>query len=50
MRSFEDDGLIWLSARKLEVRMPGRMLVRNLAMVFDCYLGEQTLERFSRMV
>ncbi|MGF6303120.1 oxygen-independent coproporphyrinogen III oxidase [Paraburkholderia sp. WC7.3d] len=50
LRSFEDDGLISLSARKLEVRMAGRMLVRNLAMVFDRYLGEQTLERFSRTV
>ncbi|SDQ47753.1 oxygen-independent coproporphyrinogen III oxidase [Paraburkholderia tuberum] len=50
LRSFEDDGLISLGARKLEVRMAGRMLVRNLAMVFDRYLGEQTLTRFSRTV
>jgi oxygen-independent coproporphyrinogen-3 oxidase len=50
LRSFDDDGLIALSARKLEVRMAGRMLVRNLAMVFDRYLGEQTLTRFSRTV
>ncbi|MGF6608504.1 oxygen-independent coproporphyrinogen-3 oxidase [Paraburkholderia sp. WSM4175] len=50
LRSFEDDGLISLGARKLEVRMAGRMLVCNLAMVFDRYLGEQTLTRFSRTV
>ncbi|MBB5400847.1 oxygen-independent coproporphyrinogen III oxidase [Paraburkholderia youngii] len=50
LRSFEDDGLISLGTRKLEVRMAGRMLVRNLAMVFDRYLGEQTLTRFSRTV
>ncbi|WP_233802929.1 oxygen-independent coproporphyrinogen III oxidase [Paraburkholderia sp. HP33-1] len=50
LRAYEDDGLISLSARKLEVRMAGRMLVRNLAMVFDRYLGQQTLERFSRTV
>ncbi|OLL29985.1 oxygen-independent coproporphyrinogen III oxidase [Burkholderia sp. SRS-W-2-2016] len=50
LRPFEDDGLIELGSRKLEVRMAGRMLVRNIAMVFDRYLGEQTLERFSRTV
>ncbi|EEA02494.1 oxygen-independent coproporphyrinogen III oxidase [Burkholderia sp. H160] len=50
LRAFEDDGLISLGARKLKVRMAGRMLVRNLAMVFDRYLGQQTLERFSRTV
>ncbi|MCC8394227.1 oxygen-independent coproporphyrinogen III oxidase [Paraburkholderia sp. MMS20-SJTR3] len=50
LRPFEDDGLISLGSRKLEVRMAGRMLVRNIAMVFDRYLGEQTLERFSRTV
>ncbi|MCC8403923.1 oxygen-independent coproporphyrinogen III oxidase [Paraburkholderia sp. MMS20-SJTN17] len=48
LRAYEDDGLISLNARKLEVRMAGRMLVRNLAMVFDRFLGQQTLERFSR--
>ncbi|MFT4064874.1 oxygen-independent coproporphyrinogen III oxidase [Paraburkholderia sp.] len=50
LRGFEEDGLIALGARKLEVQMAGRMLVRNIAMVFDRYLGEQTLERFSRTV
>ncbi|SMG18062.1 oxygen-independent coproporphyrinogen III oxidase [Paraburkholderia susongensis] len=50
LREFEEDGLISIGARKLEVRMAGRMLVRNIAMVFDRYLGEQTLERFSRTV
>ncbi len=33
------------AAAHREVRIPGRMLVRNLAMVFDRYPGEQTLER-----
>jgi oxygen-independent coproporphyrinogen-3 oxidase len=50
LRGFDKDGLIALGARKLEVQMAGRMLVRNIAMVFDRYLGEQTLERFSRTV
>jgi oxygen-independent coproporphyrinogen III oxidase len=50
LRSFEDDGLVSLGAGRLDVLTAGRMLVRNIAMVFDRYLGQQTLERFSRTV
>ena len=50
LRGFERDGLVSLTERKLEVQTAGRMLVRNIAMVFDRYLGQQTLERFSRTV
>jgi oxygen-independent coproporphyrinogen-3 oxidase len=50
LRGFEQDGLVSLAADKLEVRTAGRMLVRNIAMVFDRYLGQQTLERLSRTV
>jgi oxygen-independent coproporphyrinogen-3 oxidase len=50
LRGFEKDGLVSISAGKLEVQMAGRMLVRNIAMVFDHYLGQQTPERFSRTV
>ncbi|MBB4511664.1 oxygen-independent coproporphyrinogen III oxidase [Paraburkholderia fungorum] len=50
LRGFERDGLVSVSGHKLEVQMAGRMLVRNIAMVFDRYLGQQTLERFSRTV
>lgn len=50
LRGFEDDGLVAVGHDRLEVLMAGRMLVRNIAMVFDRYLGQQTLERFSRTV
>ncbi|MFM0736559.1 oxygen-independent coproporphyrinogen III oxidase [Paraburkholderia xenovorans] len=50
LRAFERDGLVSLTSGKLEVQMAGRMLVRNIAMVFDRYLGQQILERFSRTV
>jgi len=50
LRGFEQDGLVSVTDGKLEVRTAGRMLVRNIAMVFDRYLGQQTLERFSRTV
>jgi oxygen-independent coproporphyrinogen-3 oxidase len=47
---FADDGLVSIGKHKLEVLMPGRMLVRNIAMVFDQYLGQQSVKRFSRTV
>jgi oxygen-independent coproporphyrinogen III oxidase len=50
LRSFEEDGLLARSANRLEVLPAGRMFVRNIAMVFDRYLGTQRPERFSRTV
>jgi oxygen-independent coproporphyrinogen-3 oxidase len=50
LRSFAEDGLVSIGGGKVEVLMAGRMLVRNIAMVFDRYLGQQTMERFSRTV
>ncbi|WP_428983273.1 oxygen-independent coproporphyrinogen III oxidase [Paraburkholderia diazotrophica] len=50
LRPFEDDGLVKISARRIDVQLAGRMLVRNIAMVFDRYLGQQPSQRFSRTV
>ncbi len=50
LRSFEADGLVARSANRLEVLAAGRMFVRNIAMVFDRYLGTQQAERFSRTI
>ncbi|MFP4901363.1 coproporphyrinogen III oxidase, partial [Paraburkholderia sp. BR14261] len=50
LREFERDGLVARSADRLEVLSAGRMLVRNIAMVFDRYLGAQQPERFSRTI
>ncbi|MEM5341087.1 oxygen-independent coproporphyrinogen III oxidase [Paraburkholderia azotifigens] len=50
LRTFEDDGLVKIDARRLDVQVAGRMLVRNIAMVFDRYLGQQAMQRFSRTV
>jgi oxygen-independent coproporphyrinogen-3 oxidase len=50
LRTFEDDGLVSIGARRLDVQLAGRMLVRNIAMVFDRYLGQQSMQRFSRTV
>jgi oxygen-independent coproporphyrinogen III oxidase len=45
-----DDGLLELTARRLEVTPPGRLLVRNLAMAFDAYLRTGATVRYSRTV
>ncbi|PXW18425.1 oxygen-independent coproporphyrinogen III oxidase [Paraburkholderia caballeronis] len=50
LREFEKDGLVARSTNRIEVLPAGRMLVRNIAMVFDRYLGAQRAERFSRTV
>ncbi|WP_027817488.1 oxygen-independent coproporphyrinogen III oxidase [Paraburkholderia bannensis] len=50
LNAFEADGLIARSVNRLEVLPAGRMFVRNIAMVFDRYLGMQQAERFSRTI
>ncbi|HKT97388.1 MAG TPA: oxygen-independent coproporphyrinogen III oxidase [Paraburkholderia sp.] len=50
LRTFEADGLVVCGANRIEVLPAGRMFVRNIAMVFDRYLGAQQAERFSRTV
>ncbi|WP_322053628.1 oxygen-independent coproporphyrinogen III oxidase [Paraburkholderia bannensis] len=50
LNAFEADGLIARSANRLDVLPAGRMFVRNIAMVFDRYLGMQQAERFSRTI
>jgi len=47
---FERDGLVARSTNRLEVLPAGRMFVRNIAMVFDRYLGAQQPMRFSRTI
>lgn len=45
-----DDGLVTLRPRSLEVTPLGRLLVRNVAMVFDEYLPRAAGVRYSRTV
>ncbi|MDX1610091.1 MAG: oxygen-independent coproporphyrinogen III oxidase [Halofilum sp. (in: g-proteobacteria)] len=44
------DGLVRWAGRRLEVTPAGRLLVRNVAMVFDRYLQRQADTRFSRAI
>jgi len=42
--AFRDDGLVTLSPTEIGVTMLGRVFIRNVAMVFDAYLKEQSSE------
>ena len=45
----EEDGLLTINGNRIEVLPAGRLLIRNIAMAFDAYLGEST-KRFSRVI
>lgn len=45
-----DDGLLELHTEGLEVRPAGKLLIRNICMVFDAYLQQGSSQRFSRVI
>ncbi|MBI5136516.1 MAG: oxygen-independent coproporphyrinogen III oxidase [Nitrospirae bacterium] len=47
---FAADGLVTKDGRKFTVTPAGRLLIRNMAMPFDAYLGTKPNQRFSRTV
>ena len=48
---FEEDELLSMDANKIEVTPRGRLLIRNICMVFDVYLKEQVnQQRFSKVI
>ena len=44
------DGLLELSASGIQVRPAGRLLIRNICMLFDAYLRQQSSQRFSKVI
>ena len=48
LRQLERDGLVTLGPEWLSVTMKGRLLIRNVCMVFDRYLAERTGPRHSQ--
>lgn len=44
------DGLLELSREGIRIQPAGRLLVRAVCMLFDRYLAEQNLQRFSRVI
>ena len=45
-----EDGLITLSDKDIYVSVKGRLLIRNICMIFDAYLNEKTQNRFSKVI
>jgi oxygen-independent coproporphyrinogen-3 oxidase len=44
------DGLLALNAFGIQVKPAGRLLIRNICMVFDRYLRQQSTQRFSKVI
>ncbi len=50
LKSMHDDGLLELDEQAITVTDKGRLLIRNICMVFDRYLKQQKQQRFSRAI
>lgn len=50
LQGMHTDGLLRLSTDGLEVLPTGRLLIRNICMVFDKYLRDKTRQRFSKVI
>ncbi len=50
LKTMEEDGLLKLSEGSIEVLPLGRLLIRNICMVFDVYTKRRKERRFSRTI
>lgn len=50
LADMQADGLLILNEAGIQVLPAGRLLIRNICMVFDRYLREQTTRRFSKVI
>jgi len=50
VRQIERDGLLAIDGDRICVLPAGRLLIRNVCMVFDKYLRQQTEQRFSKVI
>jgi len=49
LRAMEDDGLLQFNDHRIEVTAAGRLLIRNICMVFDRYLSKQR-QQYSKVI
>lgn len=49
LQQMQQDGLLHLSEQGIEIQPAGRLLIRNICMVFDRYLAEKR-QQFSRVI
>ena len=50
LQAMQDDALLEISADRITVRPIGRLLIRNICMVFDKYLRQQTRQAYSKVI
>ncbi len=50
LQKLADDGLIEFTEKGLVVAPPGRLLIRNICMIFDIYLKKTTGQSFSKVI
>ncbi|MFK5914861.1 MAG: oxygen-independent coproporphyrinogen III oxidase [Woeseiaceae bacterium] len=50
IKEMQGDALLELTAEKIIVRPEGKLLIRNICMVFDIYLKQNKLQRFSKTI
>ena len=50
LQAMADDGLLVMDPSKLQITERGRLLMRNVAMVFDSYTSTTPQHRFSRVI
>jgi oxygen-independent coproporphyrinogen-3 oxidase len=50
LRTMQADGLLAATDRALQVSPSGKLLIRNICMVFDRYLRERASQRFSKVI
>lgn len=50
LKAMQDDGLVDLTSERIAVTLAGKLLIRNVCMVFDRYLRERKNQRFSKVI
>jgi len=50
LAALQADGLLTYDARRIDILPAGRLLVRNICMVFDVYLRQAQEQRFSKLI
>jgi oxygen-independent coproporphyrinogen-3 oxidase len=50
LKPMQADGLLSLSTEGIAVSPAGRLLIRNICMVFDRYLAQKTQQQFSKVI
>lgn len=50
LSSFMDDQLVQVSQDAVLINDRGRLLIRNIGMVFDAHLNQQTKQQFSKVI